>query len=148
MGTYGIDTLAEAEAVLARLALLPESVFEGVPQGFDMNRDAWGEKPGYRDVSFGSILPTGRTARSLGLGEEDQPHAWTFEVRHTAATRADVRRMSRDTDLHLVGWTPTANTTPVKPYYFVQYDSRNQSGAILSYTAIRFYETILGVLSP
>lgn len=141
----GIDTTAEAAAVLTRLRLLAEDCYEGVPQGADLSRNEWGEKSGYRDVSFGSILPTQRVGRVMGVGEEKQSHAWTFEVSHTAATREEVRLMTSATDKQLIGWAPTANATSVKPYYFVQYDSRSASGAILSYTAVRFYECIIGV---
>ena len=148
MGTYGISTTAEAAAVLTKLRTLSADCYEGVPQGEDLDRDKWGEKPPYRDVSFGSIVPTGRAGRALGLGENDQPHGWTFEVRHTAATREAARLLAQETDETLIGWEPTANSTAIKPYYYVQYDSRNASGAILSYTAVRFYETLIGVLTP
>lgn len=148
MGVLGISTTAEVAAILARLATLPEQVFEGVPQGYDIERDEWGENPGYRDVSFGSILPNARVARTMGTGEGDQPHSWTFEVSHTAATKARAREMTQATDQLLIGWAPTTNSTDVKPFYYVQYDTRNQAGAIISYTAVRFYETTIGVLAP
>lgn len=148
MGVLGISTTAEVAAIMARLATLPEPVFEGVPQGYDIERDEWGENPGYRDVSFGSILPTSRTARTMGTAEGDQPHSWTFEVKHTAPSKSRVREMSQETDEALIGWAPTANSTDVKPFYYVQYDTRNQAGAIISYTAVRFYETTIGVLAP
>lgn len=148
MGTLGIDTTAEADAILARLRTLPEETYEGVPQGFDLDRDAWGQKPGYRDVSFGSILPNSRMGRALGLGEPDQPHTWTFEIAHTGTSKREVRLLASATDAVLIGWAPTANATDIKPYYYVQYDSRNTAGTIISYTAVRFYETTIGVLSP
>lgn len=148
MGTLGISTTAEAEAVLVKLRTLDAECYEGVPQGEDLGRDEWGEKPAYRDVSFGSILPTSRMARALGLGEADQPHGWTFEVAHTGATKEAVRLLAQETDLTLVGWAPTTNATDIKPYYYVQYDTRSIAGAIISYTAVRFYECTIGVLTP
>lgn len=141
----GVDTTAEAAAVLARLNELAETCYEGVPQGEDMGRNEWGEKPGYRDVSFGSILPTARVGRMMGTGEENQAHAWTIEVSHTAATKAEVRQMATATDKQLIGWAPTANSTSMKPYYYVQYENRSTAGAILSYTGVRFYECVIGV---
>lgn len=148
MGTLGISTNAEAAAVLVKLRELSADCYEGVPQGHDMSRDAWGEKPGYRDVSFGSILPNSRMGRALGLGEPDQPHGWSFEVAHTGVSKEAVRLLSQETDLTLIGWAPTTNATDIKPFYYVQYDSRNTAGVILSYTAVRFYECTIGVLTP
>lgn len=147
MGTLGIDTTAESTAILARLNTLSPT-HEGVDQGENLPVDQWGQNAPYRDVSFGSVLPTSRVGRAMGIGEGDQPHAWTFEVRHVAATRKKVRQMSQETDASLIGWAPSANATDIRPYYYVQYDSRNQNGAILSYTAVRFYECIIGVLAP
>lgn len=148
MGTAGIDTTVEADAILDRLKTLPEEAFEGVPQGYDLSPDAWSQKPGYRDVTFGSVLSGPSQGRAIGVAEGDQPHVWTFEVAHTAPTKREARLLATATDAILTDWAPSANATEIKPFYIVQYSNRNGAGTIITYTAVRFYETTIGVTAP
>ena len=144
----GISTGAEADAILAKLKTLTADCVEGVPQGEEMDTDAFNQRPAYRDVSFGSVVPAGGMRGSLASDMDDIPHMWTFEVKHTGTSKSEVRRLTQETDLTLVGWSPSENATQIRPYYFVQYESRNQAGAILSYTANRFYSVIIGASAP
>jgi len=138
-----VDPSAETIAVKARLDALGETCLMGVPQGYEFVRDQWGNKAPYRDLEPGSVVPR-NAERMLGVHEQSQPYLWAFQIHHVASTRSLAVALATESDRSLVGWIPSANAAPVRPYYFTVYDDFDEAGERLQWIASRFYEVMLG----
>ena len=138
-----VDPTLEIAAIVARLQALTGETYEGVPQGEDLPRDAYGRKDPYRDFEAGSVIPSAQQ-RGVSYNEQQQPHVWAFQVHHYAPTRAQARNLAIETDRSLIGWGPTVNASPVSTFFFTMYDETAKNGEKIGIIATRFYETELG----
>lgn len=142
--TSSVDPRLDTQAILARLRALPEETYYGIPQGAYLPLNAFGQKASYRDVEPGSLTPSS-SGRILGAGAQSQPHIWSFQVHHVAASRAEASELATATDMSLIGWSPSDNAGPIGVFYFSMYDGFDDDGETLKWIATRFYETTLGI---
>lgn len=141
--TSSVDPRLDTQAILARLRELPEETYYGIPQGEVLPVNAFGQKAPYRDVEPGSLVAASG-GRILGAGSQSQPHVWSFQVHHVAASRTEASEMAIATDMSLIGWAPSNNSGPIGVFYFHMYDAFDDDGETLKWIASRFYETTLG----
>lgn len=142
--TSSVDPTAEIAAIKARLDTLTDGVtYMGVPQGFVLPTDGFGNKLPYRDFEPGSTIPTAGE-RLLAAGEQAQPHIWAFQVHHYAPTRQEAINLCIATDKSLMGWAPSEASTEISTFFFTVYDEFAKNGERVGYIATRFYETTLG----
>lgn len=130
-------------SIKSRLDGLTGLCIDGAIMGYEFPLDAFGKKVPYRDFEPGGVTPAGR-GRMLAAGEQGQPHIWAFQVHHIAPTRAQVLALCIETDMSLIGWEPSGNSSPINLFFFHSYDQVNVSGERIAFVASRFYETELG----
>jgi hypothetical protein len=142
-----VDPTNEIEAIKTRLDGLTIGnsglCYEGIPQGTVLPVDMFGAKYPYRDFSPGSLSPSG-TQRMIAGGEQAQPYIFAFQIEHYASTRKAAVDLSIESDTSLIGWSPSTNASPIKPFYFQVYDELAKNGDRIGWIATRFYETTLG----
>ncbi len=142
--TSSVDPTAELAAIKARLdALTDAECYQGVEQGQSLPVNGFGDKAAYRDLEAGSVVPRSGE-RILGAAEQSQPYAWAFQIHHVATSRAEAVALSIASDVSLIGWAPSTNAGPIKPFFFNVYDDTARSGERVQWIASRFYETELG----
>lgn len=141
--TSSVDPTLEIEAIAARLTALGAPFFEGVEASDEIASDAFGKRPGYRDMQPGSVIPAAGQ-RLLAANEQAQPHVWAFQIAHVAATRKAASDLAIETDKSLIGWAPSNNAGPIGTFYFTVYDQFAKNGESIEWIATRFYETTLG----
>lgn len=110
--TLNLD--AEEANILARLeTLCGGRVYDFIPDDLILERDPDTAivKP-YITVNFGEPYPSGDD-RSVGGGEETQPHVWVVSVTFWGATTNHTRPGGRELRRLLIGWSPsdTGNTS-------------------------------------
>lgn len=137
-----VDPRVEIDNILARLKLLGLTEM-GFPQGYEFPLDGFGKKQPYRDFEPGSVIPKAG-GRLLAAGEQGQPHIWAFQVHHYASSRQDVIDLSIETDLSLIDWAPSAESSPITTFFFNMYDEFAKNGESVGWIATRFYQTVLG----
>lgn len=143
MTTSSVDPTIEIAAVFARLDALTGKTYEGIPQGTKLDLNGFGAKLGYRDFEPGSVTPGG-SGRIVGAGPQSQPHIWAFQVHHFGSTRREATALSIESDLSLIGWSPSTNAGPIAPFFFQVYDNMAKNGERVGWITTRFYETQLG----
>lgn len=141
--TSSVDPTAEIAAIKARLDTLTGITYMGIEMGTVLPTDGFGNKEPYRDYEPGSVIPAG-TGRMLGAGEQGQPYVWAFQIHHYAPTREQAVALSIESDLSLIGWTPSAASGPISTFYFTMYDETAKNGEKIGIIATRFYEMTLG----
>lgn len=141
--TSSVDPTNELATLTARLVALGAPCYEGIPQESVIPVDAFGKKVPYRDIQPGSVIPAARQ-RMLSAGEQSQPHIWAFQISHVAPTRARAFSLAVETDVSLIGWSPSVNAGAITTFYFTVYDEFSRSGQNVQWIATRFYETTLG----
>lgn len=141
--TSSVDPTLEIVAILARLALLPGNIYEGVDQGTSLPVDGFGNNIAYRDLQPGSVIPAANQ-RLMAAGEQSQPHVWAFQIAHVAPTRKIASALAIETDKSLIGWSPSSNAGTISTFFFTVYDEFSKTGERVQWIATRFYETTLG----
>lgn len=141
--TSSVDPRNEIVAIRARLDGLTGVTVSGAPMGYEFPRDIFGVKLPYRDFESGSIIPSAGQ-RLLGANEQAQPYIWSFQVHHVAPSRDAVTALCIETDMSLIGWSPSAAATPISTFYFSMYDEFDKNGERVQWIATRFFETTLG----
>lgn len=108
-----LDLTTEEENVLTRLKVLCGGrVYPFIPDDLVIPRDTNGDVLPYITVDFGEPYPTG-SGRSLGGGEEQQPHVWVITVTDWGRTDGDTRPTATAVRSRMIGWSPNeANTAP------------------------------------
>ena len=141
--TSSVDPTGEINAITARLTVLGAPFYEGIPQDEVVPVDAFSRRVPYRDLQPGSVIPAAGQ-RLLAANEQAQPHVWAFQIAHVAPTRKQARELSTQTDMSLIGWSPSNNAGPIGTFYFTVYDQFSKQGERVQWVATRFYETTLG----
>lgn len=143
-GTSSVDPTAELAAIKTRLASLGgAAVYVGVPQDVELPTDSWGRKTPYRDIEPGSVIRAAGE-RLMGVGEQAQPHIWSFQIHHFSTSREEAFNLSTATNKSLVGWSPSSAADPINTVFFTLYDSFAKDGELIGYVRTVFYETTLG----